>query len=228
MGLRQLAENLWVRDYAFRMMGMSLGRRTTVMRLEDGRLVIHSTAPFSEDDVKEIRSLGEPAYLVEATRFHDTFAAEGRRAFPEIPYFVPDAARSWAQGGRNLSDWPADLAWEVEVREIAGMLSVREHLFFHRASGTLILCDLLFNIGPGGDCWTRIMMGWVNRAYGRPAVSRLYRSTIRDRDAFRHSMRTVLDDWDFRRLVVGHGTIVETDGKTVLEDALRRAGLSGD
>ncbi len=228
MGFRQLAENLWVRDFVFRMMGMSLGRRTTVMRLDDGRLVIHSTAPFSEGDVAEVRSLGEPAFLVEATLFHDTFAAEGRRAFPEILYFAPDTSRPWAEGGRNFSDWAVDVAREVEIREIEGMPSAKEHLFYHRASGTLVLCDLLFNIGPGADFWTRFMMGWVNRAYGRPSVSRLYRSMIRDRDAFRRSMGAVLEQWDFQRVVVGHGTIIETEGKAVLKDALRHAGLSSD
>ena len=67
-------------------MGTEMGRTVTLIRLASGQLDIHSTAPFTAADVKEINALGQPAWLVEATRLHDTFAAAARAAFPALPY----------------------------------------------------------------------------------------------------------------------------------------------
>ena len=66
-----------------------MGRVVTLLRLESGKVVIHSTAEITQEQVEEIRELGEPGWLVEATCFHDTCAKEGRKAFPDIPYLVP-------------------------------------------------------------------------------------------------------------------------------------------
>jgi len=51
--LRQIAENLWVRRYRLTLLGLQIGRTVTVMRLANGKRLIHSTAPFSGDDVAE-------------------------------------------------------------------------------------------------------------------------------------------------------------------------------
>ncbi len=57
----------------------------TLIRLRSGKLVIHSTAPFTPEDVAAIRALGEPGWLLDGILRHDTFANEGREAFPGIP-----------------------------------------------------------------------------------------------------------------------------------------------
>ena len=45
--LRKLAENLWVEERSQRFYGLEVGARMTVMRLEDGSLLLHS--PVSLD-----------------------------------------------------------------------------------------------------------------------------------------------------------------------------------
>ena len=62
--MRKLAENLWLLEYPLSVLGTRHGRNVTVIRLRDGRLILHSMAPFSEADLGEIRGLGEPAWLV--------------------------------------------------------------------------------------------------------------------------------------------------------------------
>ena len=54
--------------------------------------------------------------------------------------------------------------------------------------------------------------------YGRVGTSRLFRMFIKDRPAFRASLDRVLQ-WDFDRVVVGHGDVVERGGKRALEQA---------
>ena len=83
-----LAENLWLLAYPLKMLGADLRRNVTLIRLRSGKVVIHSSAPFSAEDVAAIRALGEPGWLLDGILRHDTFAQEGRAAFPGIPYPV--------------------------------------------------------------------------------------------------------------------------------------------
>ena len=84
--MNAIAENLWTMQYPLTMLGVHINRTVTLIKLRSGELVIHSTAPFSPEDVASISALGEPAYLVEALNTHDTFAKEGHAAFPNIPF----------------------------------------------------------------------------------------------------------------------------------------------
>src|SRR4051812_13144867 len=85
-----LAKNLWLLAYPLKMLGADLRRNVTLIRLHSGKLVIHSTAPFTPEDVAAIRALGEPGWLLDGILRHDTFAKEGRAAFPDIPYLAPE------------------------------------------------------------------------------------------------------------------------------------------
>src|SRR5690349_8438566 len=119
--MQRLADNLWILRYPLTMLGTQVGRTVTLIRLRSGQIVIHSTAPFSRTDVEAIRALGSPAWLVEATLFHDTYAREGQAAFPDIPYL----SASLPTG--NLIPPPAAWAGELEVLLLDGMPKVREH-----------------------------------------------------------------------------------------------------
>jgi hypothetical protein len=96
--MKQLAENVWVKNYPLALLGTDLGRTLTIIRLSSGRLVLHSMAPFSSTDLAEIRALGELSWLVEAMLLHDTYARHGRDTFPGITFLAP-------QGFNNVVDF---------------------------------------------------------------------------------------------------------------------------
>jgi hypothetical protein len=60
----------------------------------------------------------------------------------------------------------------------------------------------------------RLWGGW--RAGVRPTPA--FRATTTDRDAARESIERILR-WDFDRIVIGHGEMVETGGKAALRAA---------
>ncbi len=90
MTWRQLSDDAAVMSFPWCTLGIDFKRNVTLLRLSDGRVVIHSTAPFTGEDIAAIRRFGEPAWLVEATLMHDTFAKEGRAAFYAFAALVWD------------------------------------------------------------------------------------------------------------------------------------------
>src|SRR5207237_5048855 len=123
----------------FRVFGIDFARNVTLLRLGDGRVVIHSTARFTKENVTAIREFGEPWWLVDATLLHDTFAKEGRAAFIGLPYLAP-AGFTTVSGiaTHPLNPAPSDWAGEIEVLKIEGTKK-NEHALFHRRSRTLVV-----------------------------------------------------------------------------------------
>ena len=55
-------------------------------------------------------------------------------------------------------------------------------------------------------------------ATGRFGPHRIVRTAIRDRAAARRSVDRILE-WDFRRVVVSHGEVIEEDGRVLFAEA---------
>ena len=70
-------------------LGADFGRRGTVIRMSTGDLLIHSMAPFTAGDATDIRELGNPSWLVEATEFHDTFSRKAAKFSTMCPISLP-------------------------------------------------------------------------------------------------------------------------------------------
>ncbi len=223
--MKSVAESVWTLRYPLPLLGNDLGRTVTIIRLESGKLVIHSTGAFTDSDVAAISKLGDPGWLLDATLFHDSFAKEGRAAFPNIPYLAPRHFDSVADvQSLALSPPPAEWADELDVVPLAGMPKVQEHVMFHRPSCTLIVCDCLFNLGASGPVWTRFFTRYFMGLRNGVGMSLFFRLMIKDRAAFKESIRPVLD-WDFQRIVVGHGNPLAHNTKGLLLEQLRAHGL---
>lgn len=206
MSLDPVVDGVWLSRFPLSMLGMKLGRNVTLLLLSSGQSVIHSTAPFAPNDVEAILSVGEPGWLVEGTNFHDTYSREGTAAFPELPYLVPDgfAVPKGAQT-KPILPMPTDWDGEIDVIRIAGMPKINEHVFFHRASETLVVSDLLFNLTDEYDRRTRTLFRWLSGVKEHPGSSRLFRFLVKDRVAFETSLGEILA-MPFENLLPGHGT----------------------
>jgi len=224
----EIAPGVAVMQYPLRAFVVDFQRCVTLLRLADGRVVIHSSAPFTAEDVAAIRRLGVPSWVVEATLMHDTFAQRVRAFFPDIPYLAPDGfAKLTGVPTRSLYPPPSDWAGEIEVLKIEGLRKVDEHALFHRASRTLVLADLLFHFPADSRGWPRFFARHIMRLPRLSGVSAFFRLMIRDRAAFALSMRKMLE-WDFEQIVVGHGDPIQNHAKTMLTQALRDRGLAID
>lgn len=223
--LQSLAPDLWVIGYPLKTLGADLRRNVSIIRLLSGKLVIHSTAPFTPEDIAAIKTLGEPGWLLDALLRHDTFAKEGRAAFPDIPYLAPAGfSKELDFSIEPLLPPPAEWSGELDVLEIAGAPEFGEHVVLHRASRTLIVADLVVNFGPGHGLWSEILLN-VATIHGEhaPGVTKPFKKAITDEAAFKASITQLLT-WDFDRIIVGHGDVLESGAREKLRVALQEAG----
>ena len=225
--MRKLDENLWLLTYPLKLLGADLRRNCCVIRLRSGEFVIHSMGPFTPEDVAAIEAVGQPGWLVEAMMRHDTFSKCGREAFPEIPFLAPPGFEESGEidfPTQPILPTPATWGDELVALEIEGVPSMRETLFFHRPSRTLIVCDLVFNFGKDEPVWTEVLLWAAVGGEHHPGMSRAFKLAIKDEARFKDSMAATMA-WDFDRVVVGHGDVIESGGKEKIGAMLRGAGF---
>ena len=226
--LQSLAPNLWLLSYPLKMLGVDLNRNVTVIRLASGQLIIHSTAPFSSEDVAAICALGQPGWIVDTLLRHDTFAAEGRAAFPEVPYLAPEGfSENLAFSTSSLIPEPDEWNGEVAVLAIDGAPEFGEVVMLHRPSRTLIVADLIFHFSHPEGFWkkTLLHLATVDGEYD-PGVSKPFKQAIKNPEAFATSMRTLMN-WDFDRIIVGHGDPIPSGGKDEFRQAISHLQIPG-
>ncbi|MCU0685588.1 MAG: DUF4336 domain-containing protein [Polyangiaceae bacterium] len=221
--VRQLAENLWVVERPLRFGGVALGTRMSIVRLDDGSLFLYSPVALDDALRGELLRLGTPRYAVAPNRFHHLFVGEYRRAFPEVQLYaapgLPEKRRDLSFDAVLPEGAPPAWADQLEQEFFQGLPAMNEVVFCHRPSRTLLVCDLAFNLGPEAPLATRFAFRLIG-GYGRLGPSLLERVLTRDRTAARGSLERILR-WDFDRVVVTHGTVLESGGREALQAGYR-------
>ena len=197
-------------------------RRMTVIKTSDGGLVIHSAIDLPEHQWKELESFGPVEAIVIPNFFHDSEAPIYAKRFPGAEVFAPESilektkSRCPTSQVRCLErDWNESI-WGKELHciPIQGLRVAAESAILHRSSGTLILCDMAFNMNPDRFApFERIIMGWnrVGKGFG---PSRLATSFfIKDRKLAGQSFKEI-SELNFDRVIVNHGDIIVSGGKS--------------
>ena len=218
--LRELATAIWVVERPQRFYGLEVGTRMTVIRLADGNLLLHSPVALDAALRRALDAIGRVRYAVAPNRLHHLYAGAVAAAYPQARLWVapglarkrPDLVFVDVLGDEAPAEWRG----EVDQVFFRGRPFENEVVFLHRASRTLMMCDLAFNFGPRAAAPTRFLMRLI-RSYGRFGPSTLDPWLIRDRRAARESLERILV-WDFDRVVVAHGDVLECGGR----DALRQ------
>jgi len=224
-GPTAITDGLWTVTFPLRFFGLDIGRRVSLFKISNNRLVIHSTGPFSLEQKAGIVALGRPAIMLDATTMHDTFTREARAAFPDVSYLVPEGFPEKAAGGvvRPIHELDSLTDGELQTVKLQGMRFLNEYAVFHPATRTLVLCDLLFNLVDATG-YTRWAMKNLLGVKKWPAIDRPVRMAVKDQRPFTESLQRILE-WDFDRIIVAHGSVIQSNGKRELRDAAKRAGF---
>lgn len=208
--LENLASDLWTVSTGFfsAEWNVTVPVRMTVIRLKNGRVLIHSPVPIGPELRSAVEELGQPAALIAPNLFHHLFVSEWKSAFPAAKIFCVlglETIRSDIKFDGVL-DNVAAAEWRGEVDQmlVEGIPMYGEMVFFHRSSRTLIVSDVVFNYTAA-------------QAASDPGVvagfgpDRRIKAAITDPNAARASVEGILR-WPFERVILAHGDIVDSGG----------------
>lgn len=204
-------------------LGFQLPARMTVLPLASGRLAIVSAIPIDDAAANRIAALGEVGFLIAPNLLHHLYLQAAIERYPSARVLAPAGLRRKRPELRidvELEDsLPAELTDSVEVVRVEGAPALDEFVFFQRASRTLVVTDLVFNVLRPRGLVAHLVLFLVG-CHGRLAQSRLLRLLIKERAATSRSVQRILS-LPFDTLIVAHGEIVREQARARLTAALR-------
>lgn len=219
--LREIDTDVWVAEALLRFV-VEMGRRMTVIRVREGELLVHSPAELTDALRRRLDDLGAVRFVVPASNVHGHLSMAGyAAAYPGAELFAaPGLAkrRKQLEFAAELTDRP-DPRWAgvLDQTIVRGHRVVDEVVFLHRPSRSLIVGDTVFNIEDGAPLTTRLW-AWGPRLRKRAVPPPLFRAGVHDKVAARESIERILS-WDFDRVIVGHGAIIESGGREAFRAA---------
>jgi hypothetical protein len=221
--IERLAENLWWVQGS--LPNMSLKRVMVVVRLSDGRLVIHNGIALEAAAMQEIESWGKPAFLIVPSAMHRLDAPCFKARYPELRVLCPRGSRKRVADVLAVDgvyeDFPSDPSLRFEplhgVRDAEGAMLVRSN-----DGQTLVLNDVMFNMDRKRDVLGFAITTLFGSAPG-PRVSRLAKLTlVDDKAALRADFARYAELPDLVRVVVAHEKVAHgSEAKSALRAALQ-------
>jgi hypothetical protein len=218
-------DRIWLREYPVRYAGTRFLARMSVLRLGSGELLLHSPCEMEASLRAELSQLGEVAHIVAPGTYHYFYVASCQAQFPKAETYIcpglerkqPDIRFDWILADRPQPQWAGELD-QVLVR---GTRFISEVVLFDKTSRTLLLVDLVENIGddtPGTDWVLRFWWKVVMQMWNRPAPAPEYQLGWGRKDIVGAALARILE-WDFDRVVISHGDPIEADAKRVVRAA---------
>ncbi|HVS75818.1 MAG TPA: DUF4336 domain-containing protein [Steroidobacteraceae bacterium] len=231
--LKPVAADVWVVDgpiirFGPRGLRMPFPTRMTVIRLAGDALFIHSPTPLVPALAEEIGRTGRPAWIIGPSRLHYWWIPEWRSAFREARVHLAPRVREQAGGRIDFPTLPlereSDYPWDEEIATlpVAGSY-MTEVVFFHHASRTLVLTDLIENFEREklDSLLMRLLtkIGGVRDPDGRMPYD--MRLTFRERKPELRAAVERMIAWGPERILLAHGRWYAQDGVGELRRAFR-------
>lgn len=221
-----VADRIWSLERPVWFSGARLRTRTTIVRLDDGGLLLHTPPPPTETLVEQLRALGPVRWLVVPNCWHHLGAPAAAVRFPEAKVVGPASAVERNAALRiDVSIYDAFGAQlpEFEVLPLSGVPFWDETVFYHRPTQTLLGADIVCSADKG-DHWTWRLGACLYGCYGRLRVPPDARKKIVDRGAAARSIGAMLER-PAQRLIVGHGAVIERGCREQLAKAWQLEGV---
>ncbi|KPJ90970.1 MAG: hypothetical protein AMJ55_12670 [Gammaproteobacteria bacterium SG8_15] len=222
-------DQIWILEYPVRFGGMDLFGRTTIIKLSNGELIIHDPCRIDDAIKKQIDDLGEVKFIIAPGNFHHLFVTDFQQQYPEAETFIcpglerkrPDIRFDWVLGNKP------DTRWEDTLDQvlIQGTRIIWEVAFFHKPSQTLILVDLLENIGDDyqhhAGLYLRFWWKLIFRMWNNPKAAPEYQVGWGKKNIVKIGLHKILS-WNAERVILAHGENIESNVNNILRKAWKR------
>ncbi len=205
--LRKIADGVYVREAPQGFLGLNLGTRMTALESEQG-LLVHSPVALEPEQIASIENL---RWALAPNLFHHLY----------IGHWIDAGVEAWAAKG--LEKKRSDLSFkgtitadsnpfgdDFRLLPLSCFSTSNEVVLLHRPSRTLVVTDLVFNLSEQWPWFTRTSMRLIG-GYPGCKTTLLERLGMK-RDIARKEIGAIAQ-WDFDRLIMAHGNIIETGGK---------------
>lgn len=231
--LKPVADNVWIVDGPLIQFGMpwpkfSFPTRMTVIRTGRDDLFIHSPTALPDALKTQIQSIGTPRFIIGPNRIHYWWIPDWHRAFPQAQVYLAPRIKENSSGRIDFDTLPLEhdggYPWDPEIATLAVTGSyMTEIVFFHRASRTLILTDLIENFEREKmpSLLMRLLTRWGGVQHPDGQMPRDMRLTFaKTRTQLQAAVATMIG-WDPTRVILAHGRWYERDGAHELRRAFR-------
>ena len=234
--LKPVAPDIWIADGPVVRMAAPLGMRApfptrmTIVRLHDGGMWCHSPIAPDEGLFEAIDALGPVRHLVSPNLLHYASIAAWKRRYPDARAWASPGVRRRAASQKIEAPFDADLAdappeaWKREIDQVRfrGSRAIEEFVFFHRASATVILADLVENFEARkltrGMRWIA-RFGGVLDPDGKTPLD--MRATFSGRKPVARGCFERIMAWHPRRAILAHGRWYAENAEAELQRAFR-------
>jgi hypothetical protein len=224
--LESFAPSLWIADGpTVPFYGFPYPTRMVVVRLADGSAWVWSPVALTEELAHAVEAIGPVRYILSPNKIHHLFLAEWAERWPEARLFAPPGLASKKPDlhfDAELGDEP-DPAWAADIDQVIfhGSLAMEEVVFFHRASRTVIICDLIQRHPEAKMTgWKGMLMRLDGLVGEHGSTPREWRATFLQRKPARAARDKVLN-WNAERLVIAHGECAQAEATSIIAGALR-------
>lgn len=216
--------NIWHATQRLKFGPISVSTRMTVMRLQDGSLWVHSPIDPTSELVKELATLGRVRYVVAPNRSHHLFFLPFLNQHPSAEGFIAPGLESKRADLKSFPHLPAVAPWADELQGffIEGLPALNETVWFHRATGTLVITDLLFSFSKANRGLAGLVATLLG-VRGTLGMSRTMKLLVKDKEALRRSVQPLLA-LPVQRIVVAHDEIIDQEPMNKLARAFAWLG----
>ncbi len=204
--------------------GFPYPTRMAVVRLSDGSAWIWSPIALTPGLADRVEAIGPVRYIVSPNKLHHLYLGEWVERWPEAKLVAPPGLsrkRSDLRFDGELADSP-EPGWATDIDQVIfhGSFAMEEVVFFHRASGTAIVGDLIQRFPAE---YVRGLKGLMLKLDGlageNGSTPREWRASFLRRARARAARRKLLV-WKPDRLLIAHGECARTDATAIIKHAL--------
>jgi len=223
--LEEFAPSLFIADGpVVSFYGFPYPTRMAVVKLADGTAWVWSPIALTPEIEQAVEAVGPVRNIVSPNKIHHLFLGEWAERWPDARLHAsPGLAQRKPELNfdAELGD-AVDAAWGADIDQVVfrGSFALEEVVFFHRASRTAIVCDLVQrHAAEGMTGWKGLLMRLDGLVGEHGSTPREWRASFLRRRATRAARARVLA-WEPERLVIAHGVCAQRDATAILGRAL--------
>jgi len=204
--------------------GFPYPTRMAVVRLSDDSAWVWSPVALTEELASAVEAIGPVRHIVSPNKIHHLFLSQCAERWPAARLYAPPGLARRKPNVRfdaELDD-DADPAWAADIDQVIfrGSLAMEEVVFFHRASRTAIICDLIQrHAAEQMSGWKGKLMQLDSLVGEDGSTPREWRASFLRRGPARAARQKVLD-WRPDQLLIAHGQCARTGATAIIERAL--------